>query len=215
MKCKILIPTLLFLLLLSQSHAKDFSVGVSPSFIDLGEVQKESSKPVTFFIVSPSNQTLIVYLQPTQPLIDFFNIPQYKDYIFNYSEEQVSSWIQTFSNPVELKPMGEITTYGGNIRGWREVNFLLNVPKNAEPGYHLVEIVPRPILPESSLGQVGIGITSITPVVILFKVPGDAIRGGKILDITTGRYSTNGVEILIHFLNTGTVTVSPIAEEVK
>ncbi|MEM7825824.1 MAG: hypothetical protein QW412_03125, partial [Candidatus Aenigmatarchaeota archaeon] len=49
----------------------------------------------------------------------------------------------------------------------------------------------------------------------LFKVPGDAIRGGKILDITTGRYSTNGVEILIHFLNTGTVTVSAIAEEVK
>lgn len=215
MKFKFTITILFLLFFLAQACAKDFSVGVSPSFIDLGEVQQDSSKPVSFFIVSPSNETLIVYLQPSQPLIDFFSRPNYQNYIFNYSEEQTSSWIQTFSNPVELKPSGELATFGGTIKGWREVNFLLNIPKNAEPGYHLVEIIPKPSLPETSLGQVGIGIATVTPITILFKIPGSAIREGKILDITTGSYSINGVQLLIHFLNTGTVTVSATADDIK
>jgi hypothetical protein len=119
MKLKFVILILLFLIFFSQAYAKDFSVGVSPSFIDLGEIQQDSSKPVNFFIVSPSNETIIVYLQAVQPLIDFFGNAKYKDYVFNYSEEPVSSWVQTFSNPVELKPTGELQTYGGSIRGWR------------------------------------------------------------------------------------------------
>jgi hypothetical protein len=215
MKLKFVISILLFLIFFSQAYAKDFSVGVSPSFIDLGEIQQDSSKPVNFFIVSPSNETIIVYLQAVQPLIDFFGNAKYKDYVFNYSEEPVSSWVQTFSNPVELKPTGELQTYGGSIRGWREVNFLLNVPKNAEPGYHLVEIIPKPSLPQTSLGQVGVQIATVTPVFILFKIPGNAIRDGKILDITTGSYTGNGLQLLVHFLNTGTVTVSARAEEIK
>ncbi|MEM5834274.1 MAG: hypothetical protein QXQ69_00285 [Candidatus Aenigmatarchaeota archaeon] len=212
---KKLMVSIFCLILFSSAYAKDFSVGVSPSFIDLGELQKSSSKPVSFFIVSPSDETIVVYLQPSQPLIDFFNTPSYQSYIFNYSEEQTSSWVQTFSNPVELKPSGELPTLGGAIKGWREINFLLNVPENAEPGYHLVEIIPKPSLPQSSFGQVGIGIATITPVIILFKIPGTAIREGKILDITTGSYSGNSLQLLIHFLNTGTVTISARAEEIK
>ncbi|MGC8812218.1 MAG: hypothetical protein ACP5O8_01365 [Candidatus Aenigmatarchaeota archaeon] len=215
MKFKFLVSALLFLLLLAQACAKDFSVGVSPSLIDLGEIQQDSSKPLSFFILSPSDEPVIVYLEAAQPLIDFFSRPNYKDYVFNYSEEQTSSWVQTFSNPVELKPTGELQTYGGNIKGWREVNLLLNVPKDAEPGYHLVEIIPKPSLPRSSLGQVGVQIATITPIIILFKTPGDAIRQGKILDVTTGSYTGNGLQLLIHFLNTGTVTVSARAEEIK
>lgn len=195
--------------------AKEFSVGVSPSIIELGEVYPDSSKPVSFFIVTASDETVLVYLEPRDAQIDFFNKPNYNEYVNFYSEESTTGWIQTFSNPVELKPSGEISTLGGSVKGWREVNFLLNIPKNAEPGYHLVKIFPKPALPTGAIGQVGVQIAAITPVTILFKVPGNVIRQGKILDITTGRQIGNNLELLTHFINTGTVTISARANDIK
>jgi hypothetical protein len=205
-----------FIILLEKTFAaREFSVGVSPSLIDLGEVYPGSSKPVSFFVVTPSDESILVYIETREALIDFFSKPNYKDYINTYSQEPTAGWVQIFANPVELKPTGEIPTFGGTIKGSREVNFLLNIPKNAEPGYHLVKIFPRPSLPAGAIGQVGVQIAAITPITIIFKVPGDAIRQGKILDVTTGRYIGNYLELLIHFMNTGTVTVSAVANYIR
>jgi len=213
---KLILLLVVFLLLVHNTlAARQFSVGVSPSLLNLGEVPYGSSKPAKFHIDTVSDETLLVYLESQPSLIDFFDRPAYKDYIYNYSEEDPSGWVQTFSNPVELKPITELQTFGGAIKGWREVSFLVNVPKNAEPGYHLIKILPKPALPSNSLGQVGVGITALTPITLIFKTPGEAIRDGKILDITTGRYLRNGVEIYTHFLNTGTVTISAKAKKIE
>jgi len=214
---KFLVFWIIFFILSTQETfaAREFSVGVSPSLIDLGEVSPGSSKPVSFFIVTVSDETLLVYLESREALIDFFDNPSYREHINSYSQESTSGWVQTFSNPVELKSTGELSTLGGTVKGWREINFLLNVPKNADPGYHLVRIFPKPALPTGAVGQVGVQIAAITPVTILFKVPGDAIRKGKILDVTTGRHIGNNLELLIHFINTGTVTISARANDIR
>lgn len=204
-----------FLFSLKSSLAAEFSVGVSPSLINLDQISPGTSKPVSFFIVTASDETLLVYLEPSEPLIDFFDNPSYKGYLINYSQEPTSSWVQTFSNPVELKPQGQLNTVGGTVKGWREINFLLNIPDNVEPGYHLVKIFPRPYLPSGSIGQVGVQIAAITPVTMFFRVPGDAIRDGKILDVTTGRQIGNNIELFVHFINTGTVSISAKANEIK
>jgi hypothetical protein len=214
MKRTILIAFFILFFIHSAS-AKEFIVGVSPSLIDLGILKPGISKPVSFFIVTPSDETLLVYLESTEALIDFFNNPKYKSYFNEYSEEPTAGWVQVFSNPVELKPTGEIQTVGGTIKGWREVSFLLNIPKNAEPGYHLVRVLPKPALPSNLIGQVGVQIAALTPVIVLFRVDGNPVRQGKILDITTGRRIGNDLELLIHFLNTGTVTISARANEIR
>lgn len=206
---------ILFLFSVQEVYARQFSVGVSPSLINLDEISQGSSKPISFFIVTVSDETLLVYLEPREALIDFFDNPNYKNYLFNYSEEPTSGWIQTFSNPVELKPEEGIRTLGGTIKGWREINFLLNIPEDAEPGYHLVRIFPKPALPTGSLGQVGVQIAALTPLTVLFNIPGKSIRQGKILDVTLGRLIGNNLELLIHFLNTGTVTISARANDIK
>lgn len=204
-----------FIFSAQDTFGREFTVGVSPSLINLGEVPPGSSKLVSFFIVTVSDETLLVYLEPAEALIDFFDNPNYKSYIYDYSQEPTAGWIQIFSNPVELKPISEITTLGGTIKGWREVNVLLNIPENAEPGYHLVRVLPKPALPTGAIGQVGVQIAAVTPVVILFRISGDAIRDGKILDITTGRQIGNNLELLVHFLNTGTVSISARANDIK
>jgi hypothetical protein len=214
-KIKILILSFMLLLIIHKTSAREFTIGVSPSIIDLGDVSPGSSIPVSFFIVTPSDETLLVYLEPREALIDFFDNPKYKDYINNYSEESVTGWVQVFSNPVELKPIGEIQTTGGIIKGWREVSFLLNIPENAEPGYHLLRILPKPALPTDRIGQVGVQIAALVPVSILFRIEGNAIREGRILDITTGRLIGKNLELLVHFLNTGTVTLSARANKIE
>ncbi len=203
----------LFLILFDfRAYAQNYIIGVSPSVIDLGRISRGSSRMVAFNVLTPSNSTILVNLESSEGMPEFFSLTNRKNYLLNYSEENPSSWVQPFSNPIELKPGAEEIIKG--IRAWREVNFLLNIPENAEPGYHLIKITPRPYLPTTSLGQIGVQIATVTPVMLIFNVEGNAIREGKILDITVRTSGTNA-EIQVHFLNTGTVTISARASKIE
>jgi len=69
---------------------REFTVGVSPAVVNLGEVEAGTTNLVNFFIITPSAETLLVDLQPARGTLDFFNKNLYKDLIFNSSEEDVS-----------------------------------------------------------------------------------------------------------------------------
>jgi hypothetical protein len=213
---RIFLVLLIFLIVFPSSvfAAKEFSVGVSPPVIDLGDVSSGSSIPTKFYIVTPSDETLLVRIEPTVPLIDFFK-SEYSQYLYNYSEEITTGWVQLFSNPVELSPQSDTSIFGNSIKGYREINFLINVPKSSEPGYHLIKLLPQPSLPSSGNGQVGVQVATITPITILMRLPGEAIRQGKILDISTGRYFGNNLELKIFFINTGTVSISTFANSIE
>jgi hypothetical protein len=204
-----LIGVLTLLFFCGKSLAAEFVVGVSPPIVDLGEIGRGESKIVKFYIVTPSTEPLIVNLEREQGSLDFFSRDAYKPFLYNYSEEVLTSWAEFLVNPVELKPTNEsLKTAAGEVRGWREVSFILNVPNNAEPGYHLLRIKPLPAVPSEVLGQAGARVVAVTGVNVLFKIPGDAKRDGIILDVVPGSYIGNRLEINTYFKNTGTVTVS-------
>jgi hypothetical protein len=182
-------------------------VGVSPSIVDLGEVERGTTNLVKFFVVTTSEEPFLVHLQPENGRLEFFNF-SYKDFIFNYSEENTDKWVKFLSNPVELKPQNEtIKTSYETIKGWREVNFLLEIPKDAEPGYHLIKINPNPSETPTAGGRVGARIVAMTPVNVIYKVPGEAIREGIVLDTVSGDYRNDELGIDTYFQNTGTTTV--------
>lgn len=211
---KLALVLTLVLFLLDESFAAEFVVGVSPPTVDLGEVKRGESKIVKFYIVTPSTETLIVRLEVETGSLDFFARDAYKNLLHNYSEETLTGWVEFLRNPVELAPANEaLKTAAGEIRGWREVSFVLNVPANAEPGYHLAWIKPLPIVPPEVLGQAGARVVAITGVNMLFRVPGDAIRDGIILDVVPGSYVGDRLEINTFFQNTGSVTISARATQ--
>jgi len=215
MKRKFLIISILTLFIISSfpiSHARTFSVGVSPPVIDLGEIEKGKSKIGRFYIVTPSDEELLVNLETMKGNIDFFK-NDYKNFVFNYSEEDTSKWVEFLRNPVILKPSGELKTNGGTIKGWREIEFVLNVPENAEPGYHTIIIRPLPRVPTRE--GWGVTIRAVTTVTILFKVPGRAIREGRILDTSSGNYVGNSLEVNVFFQNTGTTTIYSHVKSIK
>jgi len=179
------------------------NVGVSPGKIDLGEVEKGSTKLVNFYVISPSDETLLVKLEPE--MVDMYGNRNIND----FSEEDMTSWVKIINNPVELRPVNEtLKTTGGAIKGQREISFLIEIPKNAEPGYHTVNINPIPSKITETAGPVGSAVVSITSFKVFLNVIGDVVRKGSVLDVETGSYSGNNLEIKTYFQNTGTVTIA-------
>jgi hypothetical protein len=189
--------------------ATEFNVGVSPSTVDLGEIEKGASKIVEFFLVTPSSEPLLVYLTPERVTTDFLINSGYSNILPSYSEESVINWVEFLNNPVEIEPVNEtLKIKSGEIRGWREINFIINVPKDSDPGYHMLKIKPQPFIPSESIGQTGARIVAITSVNVIFKISGDVKREGIILDVVSGNYVGNRLEINTYFRNTGTATIS-------
>jgi hypothetical protein len=207
--CLLVIFSIIFFIVFSiNSFAISLNVGVSPGILDLGELERGTTNLVKFYVITVSEEPLLVYLEPEEGRLEFFN-NHYNNLIFNYSEENVAKWVKFLSNPVELKPQNETlkTSYEA-IKGWREVNFLLEVPKDAEPGYHLIKIKPVPSAPSGIAGRVGARVVTITSINIFFKVPGDAKREGIILDTVPESYTPNELGIDTYFQNTGTTTIT-------
>lgn len=192
--------TLAFILLSEYVNAQ-ITVGVSPPILDLGEIKRGETKIARFNVITSSEDTLLVSLEATRGKADFFT-GDYVNLIHNYSEEDTKQWIEFLTNPVELKPAN---IQGTTIKNIREATFLLSVPEDAEPGYHNGYVMLNPKVAEDIPRQVT--IKTVVPLTILFKVPGDPLREGKIYDITLRGYSRDAAYFDVFFHNTGTVTM--------
>jgi hypothetical protein len=193
---------------------QSFVVGVSPGLINLGDVEKGSTKLVDFYITTPSEETILVKLETENGNLDFFSRSGYKDFVYNYSEEGAAGWVKVINNPVEIKPSNDtLAATGGLIRGREKISFILDIPKDAEPGYHVISVKPTPSAPSETIGTVGSQVVAITGITVVFNIPGEAIRKGLILDMETGNYVGNRLEIKTYFQNTGTTTISARATQ--
>ena len=197
-----ILSLLVFLLLFPESNAQ-LSVGVSPPSLDLGEIEAGTSKIVKFNVVTVSKEISVVRLSATRGSTDLITR---KDILLNLSEEDTSSWVEFISNPVKLKKTETSLRTGGRIRGTNEITFILHVPKDAEPGYHIGLINLHPVIPASSRM---LTIQSIVPLTFIFKVPGKAVREGRIMELSSGRYNHGRLAVNVYFKNTGTVTLRP------
>jgi hypothetical protein len=207
----ILAAFLMFSTMASLSLADDrLFVGVSPPIVDMGTLDRGTTNVVKFYAVTVSDQPLVVYLEYENGRLDFFN-NHYQNSVFNFSEEDTTSWVRFVSNPVELRPQNSsLSTDYEAIKGWREVSFLLDVPKNAEPGYHLIRVKPNP--QDTSTQTTGAMVVAVTSINVIFNVEGEAQRRGIILDAVSEGYG-NAMKMNTYFQNVGTETISAQATQ--
>lgn len=211
MKLKLICFFIIFSLIFpAVSICTEFSVGVSPRIVEVGNMEKGESRIVKFHIVTVSSDPLLVSLGPVKGSLDFFPESSYSSLVSNFSEEETTGWLNFFKNPVELIPKGNASG-AGVIKASEEISVLLSVPDNAEPGYHLVSVKPTPYVPEGSAGAVGAMIVAITSVNFIFNVEGNAKREGFILDVVNSDYSSGVIKLKTYFMNTGTDTISVTA----
>ena len=77
----------IFLIVFSTSSFAQ-SVGISPSRIDLGEVERGTSKIGRFYIVTPNDVDLLVRLESVDEDTSFFGNSNYQYLLQNYSEQK-------------------------------------------------------------------------------------------------------------------------------
>ncbi|MBU0530621.1 MAG: hypothetical protein KKC05_03015 [Nanoarchaeota archaeon] len=189
-----------------------YQLGVSPSVIDVGELDRGSTRVLHFFVTTQSKEDIIIKLDSQSVELDYFKKPGYEKYLQNYSEQDASSWIEYINNPINLE-YSPIDKDDGTINRWRKVNFILKVPEDAEPGYHAISIRPTPQIPQGY--GTSFTVVGLTTTAVLVKVPGEAIRSGKILDVTNGGFLGVRLRLNTVFQNTGTVTMSTRAYRVN
>jgi len=197
-----LFAVVLFVSLIHCARAADFSVGVSPPVVEVGDVQQGDQKIIKFSIFTVSTDPLLVYFDVQSGTMDFFN-RGYSQYMSNFSEEPTDKWVDLVQNPVEID-----TTQAKIVgRSWKDITVILNVPKDAEPGYHVVQLLPKPTVYGKDNAPVGTNIVAVTQVSLIFNVVGNPQRQGVILDAIGSNFNDRGFTLKTPFKNTGTDTL--------
>ena len=197
-----IITSLFFSLIFILSVNAQLNIGVSPPVLNLGNINPDSSKIARFYLISPSSETILTYMTPVDGKIDWFKNSDFKDYTSNFSEQSVSSCVEFINNPVKLEQ-----TKDEMIKGASEVTFILKVPKDIEPGYHMGMINLNPAGPEK---KAMFNIKAVVPLTFIFSVPGKAIRDARIIDIVPGDYSGDNLNLKMFVQNIGTVTLQSV-----
>jgi hypothetical protein len=190
------------LFLLPVAYCAEFSVGVSPNTVEVGDAEPGEQKIVKFSIFTVSEEPLLIYLEKESGSFDFFG-RGFTEFMPQFSEERIDPWIDFLNNPVEIDTSGNRTA----DRSWKDVSMLLNIPKNAEPGYHVFNVIPRPTIYGEPNAPIGTTIVTISKISIIFRVKGNAERSGMILDTTAHSYTGNDMLLKTFFQNTGSVTI--------
>lgn len=173
----------------------DYTVGISPPYQDIGEIGKGTSKLVNFRILTPSTEPILVYLEKMDTDIGIFHpAPQ------NFSEQQCADWANMIKNPITIEPSGEQRSYS-------YADILLQVPDEAEPGFHRILVRPSVFVPDQNTGMVGSAVVGVTTFSLSFSVAGEAVRSAIILDSVKTGQDTNSIETSTYVKNNGTVTI--------
>ena len=127
-------------IIIAPSAAQTFQVGVSPDSVNLGEVDPGSVHTVRFNIITPSEEPLTVKLEAEKIGRDAVSPGTMQE----YSEEDPAPWATFIENPTTLSKSDRPEGAEARSFGWRQVSFLLQIPADAEPGYHMFKVTPIP-----------------------------------------------------------------------
>ena len=206
--------TLFLFLFLPYSFSQTI-LGVTPSFVEIEKIERGETKVLGFYVVSLTDEEILVSLSSKDGDIHFF-IRKYGLEAANFSEESISDWIEFIENPVKLEASSPKLAELRNIaKGAREINFVLKVPEDAEPGWHMFKIRPIPVISTGAKEGVGTVMMTVVDVTYVFKVPGRAIRSGEIKKVYVGERDGNRLPIYIEFENDGTVSMNVKITDLK
>ncbi|RLJ05008.1 MAG: hypothetical protein DRP08_00310 [Candidatus Aenigmatarchaeota archaeon] len=218
---KSIILILLFILAFYSKLCLSLSVGTAPGLLNLGDVKPGDRVVGMFYILTNAENDMLLGLSSVPPHIDTFMKSGISGFIpQNASEESVVDWVSFPENPVFISSKNpEIVVRlpsGKLISANTDVEFILNVPKDAEPGYHIGAINLNPQLPSGSASGTAVSTIGITRFYFVFHViPEPAIRDGTVVNVFAERAGKNLVRLDTIFRNTGTVTMIARLNELK
>jgi len=200
------------LILVSQVGA--YSIFVSPS--NRGAVEVERGEEVTHNIYLTSDTEIPLDVRPAvnkQPAerIEGTGLEERLE-IDEYSDEESSDWISFSEENFQVTPEVQDsieTESGGNLEVNGIITYTVDVPQDAEPGYHRFRIKPDVRFDREEGEGASIRTMAISSYGLLLEVPGDANRELTVTDVEALRSGESSAVIRATLENTGTVSVIP------
>lgn len=188
------------------------SIGVTPGYINYGEVEKGETIEIEFYVttsdidqefqITPEYQKSLRYALGENAVIDMREV----------SEQNIDSWINLDEETFTIDPNTSETYQlpdGTSVRANGVMSFEVKVPPNAEPGYKIGTIQLNPNIPGDQSGAGARLIAQTTPG-FAFRVPGSVNRQIELTDTRAVRVGENQVQVIERIRNTGTVTTTMI-----
>lgn len=177
-----------------------FNFGVTPAKAEEGVKNPGDRFFASFFVITEEDEEMAVTIRTEDGGIGEFQQLREED-VENFSEQRCEDCVDF------LKAGGPLEEHeqGGSVERLKAVEFFVNVPDDIEPGYHMLNVLPRP---QRGGGGGGVGVLSSASFPVIFRVPGAAIRSGRILGTHAGKNVDGRQSIVSTFYNDGTVTVT-------
>ncbi len=204
---------IIYCLVLCSGFVSSTSIGSAPGVYDLGIIDPGERITFRYYLMTNSRGDLLVsgnYITVHRSTYFTEKKSPYKFIPSQASEESIADWVEVVKSPVVVSPSSSKLIYlpgGSVVRANGEIDIRLTVPDDAEPGYHAGAISLGPKLSAGGRGT-GVSTFAVTRPSFVFQVSGDAVRGGKIINIIADRIGERKADIDVFFQNTGTTTIS-------
>ncbi len=181
------------------------SLGVSPSSINLGVVERGETVNSQFYLTASSVDQRFL----TEPAYEGVRMSTYRlDLGGNYSTEQVNrkeweDWL-IFPGSGEVVDPSTSQSIGGNeFEG--EVPFRISVPPDAEPGWYAAKLRVNPRIQRDASGG-SVVVRSVARPTVTFRVPGEVTRDIEVVSSRGFRTGESQGTATLGLRNRGTVT---------
>ena len=183
------------------------AVSVVPGSIDYGEVEPGQTLTATYYLTTNQDNPLEVQAEFRGSYDSLqFNNDFPADEV---SEEPIESWIRFQQDSVVVDPTDPtyaILPDGSNVTAHGVLEVFIEIPDDAEPGYHVGTIRPSPQT-DSGSGY-GAQTRGVAQVQFSFRVEGTARRSIDIGSVRAYRSAEDQAYIDMMVENTGTVTTT-------
>ncbi|MDI6806418.1 MAG: hypothetical protein QMD14_01215 [Candidatus Aenigmarchaeota archaeon] len=201
---KFLLILVLFYIFLSPELAHALRVGVAPGSINLGTVERGENVRLTFYILSDTDEKLPLNLEYEE--INPFNIhPEWN--LTELSEESFEPWINFLEGTRIEIPVTKIFYEEIQLAVNKKVDAILNIPANAEPGYHTANIALHPLVPPPAERGARITIITTANLRITFRVDGEVNRDLEVLGFLEKMENPTTLLVTVFVRNKGNVTL--------
>lgn len=195
------------------SNVSALYIGTAPGTHNLGALERGDTYEFKFYISTDAERNFTLTPEPVRPNLGFYE-PRDQDRWYGYSTdeasmENISDWITFPHDAYDINPDTSFVAHhsngaSSNVQG--TVNYFLEVPKDAEPGYHAWTFNLDNDLLDKSSGT-SVSTIALSQYTLVFRVPGEVERDLVVNEVKGLRSGDNRAVLRYQIENKGTVTM--------
>jgi hypothetical protein len=195
-------------LLVLAGNAAGLFIGTSPGSENLGTLERGETYEVQFYITTDADESFQLTPKPSRPSLSFYEDASSRNYyeLEEASMENITDWISFDQESYEINPDESFVANGATVQG--TVTYFIEVPRDAEPGYHTWSMdLDQNLVGEDASGGGSLSTISLSKYNLYFRVPGEVERDLQVREVEGLRSGDSEALMQYEIENRGSVTM--------